>query len=212
MDVLASINHFITSSISQWGYVAIFFLMTLSSMCIPVSSEVVLLFGGFLAYQAQLNVIAVIIWGTLGNLAGSIIAYYIGLYGGRPLFLKWGKYFFVKEKELDWAEKWFARYGHETVFFGRMIPIVRAFISVPAGVAEMNFAKFSIYTLLGALPWDIALVLGGYYLGTKWDSITPYFRSATNIILLALVIVIVAYVLYHIKVRRPRSRQQEQND
>ena len=198
---MEAFTNVILNFITQWGYLAVFFLMTLSSMCIPVSSEVVILFAGFLASQGKLSLIPVILWATAGNLSGSILAYYIGRVGGRPLFLRYGRYVFIKERELDRAERWFEKYGHEAVLIGRMVPVIRAFISVPAGVAEMRFGKFLIYSTVGVIPWDIGLALAGYFLGEQWHEITKYFDVAT-IIVSALLLVAVAYFVYiHLKQR-----------
>lgn len=205
MGVLELLNNFITSSISQWGYPAIFLLMMLSSICIPIPSEIVLLFAGYLAFQGKLSIIAVILWGTLGNLSGSVIAYYIGLKGGRPLFLRYGRYVFIKERELQWAEHWFARFGHETVFFGRMVPVIRAFISLPAGVAEMNVMKFNVYTVLGVLPWSVGLAYAGYLLGANWDTITKYFRFISWGVAAILAVAVAVFVFYHFRVRPKRT-------
>lgn len=207
MDILADLNNLILSSISQWGYLAIFLLMTLSSMCIPIPSEVVLLFAGYLAFQGKLNMLGVISTSALGNLAGSIISYYIGLKGGRPLFLRYGRYVFVKEKELKWAENWFERFGHETVFFGRMVPVIRAFISVPAGIAEMNFIKFNVYTFLGVLPWSIGLAYAGFFLGANWEQITKYFSTLSLIIMTILIGLVAIFLLKHLKLK-PRQENK----
>lgn len=196
---MEALTNLILESINQWGFPAIFILMTLSSMCIPIPSEVVLLFSGYLAYQGQMNVTAVITVSAFGNLLGSVVAYYIGLKGGRPLFLKYGKYVFVRERELDWAERWFEKYGHETVFFGRMVPMVRAFVSVPAGVAEMNFVKFNIYTILGVLPWSIGLTWAGYALGSRWHDITKYFSLSSVVVLVVLVAVVAGFLIWHLR-------------
>lgn len=196
---MEALTNAILHSINQWGFPAIFIFMTLSSMCIPIPSEVVLLFSGYLAFQGQMNMPAVIAVSALGNLVGSIIAYYIGLKGGRPLFLKYGKYVFIKERELDWAERWFEKYGHETVFFGRMVPMVRAFVSVPAGVAEMNFVKFNIYTILGVLPWSIGLTWAGYALGSRWHDITKYFSLGSIVVFVALAALAAGFLIWHIK-------------
>jgi len=202
---MEALTNLILDSINQWGFPAIFILMTLSSMCIPIPSEVVLLFSGYLAFQGEMNMAAVIAVSALGNLTGSVIAYYVGLKGGRPLFLKYGKYVFVRERELDWAERWFEKYGHETVFFGRMVPMVRAFVSVPAGVAEMNFLKFNIYTLLGVLPWSIGLTWAGYTLGSRWHDITKYFSVASIIVLIVLLAGVAVFLYAHIKRRNGRN-------
>ncbi len=189
----------ILNTISHWGLPAIFLLMTLSSMCIPIPSEVVLLFSGYLAFQGRMDITWIIVISVLGNVLGSLIAYYIGLVGGRPLFLKYGKYVFVKERELDWAEHWFARFGHETVFFGRMVPMIRAFISIPAGIAEMNFAKFNIYTILGSLPWSIGLVYGGYVLGSRWHQITQYFTLVSVVALVLVLGLVAGFLIWHVR-------------
>lgn len=189
----------ILSYISHWGYPAIFILMTLSSMCVPIPSEVVLLFSGYLVFQGKLDMFPVIALSAVGNLLGSYVAYYIGLKGGRPLFLRYGRYVFVKERELDWAERWFEKYGHETVFFGRMVPMIRAFISVPAGIAEMNPIKFNIYTFLGVLPWSIGLAYAGYYLGAKWQTITSYFTLASIIVAVIFLAAVAYFVYIHLK-------------
>jgi membrane protein DedA with SNARE-associated domain len=200
-----SLTNAITSSISIWGYPAIFILMTLSSMCMPVSSEVVILFAGFLAYQGQLDLFPIIIWATAGNIFGSVLAYYIGMLGGRPFIEKYGKYVFVKQKEIAWADHWFEKYGHETVFFGRMIPVVRAVISVPAGISRMNMGKFLVYSTLGALPWDAGLAYAGYALGSQWHNITKYFNAAT-IIVVAIIFVAIAYFVYaHVKRKNKKN-------
>jgi membrane protein DedA with SNARE-associated domain len=201
--VLETLNDLMLGSISQWGYFAIFLLMALSSICIPIPSQVVLLFAGYLAFQGKLNIIWVISSGVLGNLIGSIIAYYIGLKGARPLFLRYGKYVFVKEKELKWAENWFERFGHETVFFGRMVPLLRALISVPAGIAKMNLIKFNIYTFLGVLPWTIGLTYGGFILGANWEKIIKYFSGLSWIMAVILLIAVLAFILLRMK-QKPR--------
>lgn len=203
--MLEFLTNFIIDTISQWGYPAIFILISLSSMCIPIPSEIVLLFAGYLAYMGKLDLITVIAVGITGNLLGSVVAYYIGLKGGRPLFLRYGKYVFVKEKELRWAESWFERFGHETVFFGRMIPIIRAFISVPAGVAEMNPVKFNVYTFLGVLPWSIGLSYAGYMLGANWDKITGYFSITSLVVAGILGLAILVFIFYHLRFRTERS-------
>lgn len=194
--MLEALTDLILSFIGQWGYLAIFILMGLSSMCIPIPSEIVLLFAGYLAFQGKLSMLGVISSGALGNLIGAMVAYYIGLKGGRPLFLRYGKYVFVKERELRWAEHWFDRFGHETVFFGRMVPVIRAFISVPAGVAEMKLMKFTAYTILGILPWTIGLAYAGLILGQNWRTLPGYFQGAGLVIIVLALVALLALYLY----------------
>jgi membrane protein DedA with SNARE-associated domain len=170
-------EHLITDYILQYGYLAVFVLMVLESACIPVPSEVTMLFGGALANSAfvaslgskgeQLNFVLVALLGTLGNLVGSWIAWAVGYAGGRPLIERWGRFVFLRKHELDRAEAWFGRHGQTAVLVSRVLPVVRTFISLPAGVAEMPFARFSLYTFVGCLPWTFALTAVGYALGSQ---------------------------------------------
>ncbi|MCX5751544.1 MAG: DedA family protein [Candidatus Saganbacteria bacterium] len=164
----------VTSIISQIGYIGITVLMTFESACIPIPSEIIMPFSGFLVSAGKLNLILVTLAGAFGNLIGAVITYAIGYYGGRPFILKYGKYFFVKEKEVHHAEKFFERWGDFSVFLSRNLPIIRTFISLPAGVAEMNFPKFAIYSFLGSIPWCFALTYIGFMLGSNWMLIRKY--------------------------------------
>jgi membrane protein DedA with SNARE-associated domain len=179
-------EHFIRVAIEDYGYLAVFLLMVLESACIPIPSEVTMLFGGAAAnatfaatipgHPAHLNFLLVGLLGTVGNLVGSWLAYWVGRRGGRPLIERWGKYVFLRPHEIDRAEVWFERHGHEAVFVSRLLPVVRTFISLPAGVAEMPPGKFTAYTFAGCLPWTFARAGGGYALGAKWTTVERYFR------------------------------------
>ncbi|HXF56664.1 MAG TPA: DedA family protein [Actinomycetota bacterium] len=172
--------------IEDYGYLAVFVLMVLESACIPIPSEVTMLFGGAAANAAfaatlpgdpaPLDFLLVGLVGTLGNVVGSWIAYWVGLRGRRPLVERWGRYLLVRPHELDRAEAWFARHGHAAVFVSRLLPVVRTFISLPAGVAEMPFGKFTLYTFVGCLPWTFALAGVGYALGSQWHLVERFFR------------------------------------
>ena len=148
--------------IATYGYLAIFVLMLAESACIPVPSELIMTFGGALAAGAvpgtQLNLIGVILAGTAGNVAGSYIAWAAGRYGGQPAVRKWGKRFRLREHDLDRAITWFDRHGGKAVLIGRMLPVVRTFISLPAGIAEMPAVRFGIYTTIGCIPWTAAMM------------------------------------------------------
>ena len=148
-DILVSISAFITGLIVQFGYLGIFVAMVLESAALPVPSEIIMPFAGFVVFQGRLDFLLVLIAGTLGNLAGSIILYYIGLKGGRPILLRYGKYIMVSEKEMKIADNWFKRFGSKVIFFSRMLPVVRTFISLPAGTARLDFKNFCFYTLAG---------------------------------------------------------------
>jgi membrane protein DedA with SNARE-associated domain len=174
--VLAIFTDFVTNEIVQYGYLAIFVLMLLESACIPIPSEVTMLFGGalasagFVAAGQELDLFWVVMAGTGGNVVGSWIAYWAGAVGGRPLVDRFGRYLLVRPHEVDRAHAWFERHGDVTVFVSRLLPVVRTFISVPAGVARMNVVKFTIYTVLGCLPWTFALAWIGYILGDNWEA------------------------------------------
>jgi membrane protein DedA with SNARE-associated domain len=185
-------QHLITDYVLHYGYLAVFVLMVLESACIPVPSEVTMLFGGalanasFLASLGQpsehLNFVVVALVGAVGNLVGSWIAWGVGYRGGRPLVERWGRYVLLRQHELDRAEVWFDRHGQTAVFVSRLLPVVRTFISLPAGVAQMRFTRFSLYTLLGCLPWTFALTAVGYALGSQWDVVERYFRPVSYVV------------------------------
>jgi membrane protein DedA with SNARE-associated domain len=157
-----------TEFIGSAGVVAVFLLMTLESACIPIPSEAIMLFAGFSVSKGELTLFGIVAAGVLGNLAGSWIAYAIGYYGRLDLLEK-NKLIHISPKHLAWADNWFERYGAPTVFFSRMLPIVRTFISLPAGVAKMPFRRFSLYTLAGSIPWVLALAIVGEKVGDNWE-------------------------------------------
>jgi membrane protein DedA with SNARE-associated domain len=157
-----------TEFIGSAGDLGVFVLMLLESACIPVPSEAIMLFAGFSVSKGELTLFGVVAAGVLGNLAGSWIAYAVG-YFGRIDLLEKNKLIHISPKHLKWADDWFARYGAATVFFSRMLPIVRTFISLPAGVAKMPFWRFTAYTLAGCIPWVLALALVGEAVGENWE-------------------------------------------
>jgi membrane protein DedA with SNARE-associated domain len=197
--VLAFLAPFVTDLVSNYGYLGIFVLMLLGSACIPIPSEIVMAFGGALASETfadqvlgdpskSLSLLGVIVVGVLGSLAGSLLAYWLGYAGGRPMVDRWGKYLMLRPHEVDRAQDWFERHGEATVFWSRLIPLVRAFISLPAGVARMNLGAFTLYTTLGLLPWTIGLALAGRSLGDQWNDVERFIAPvsiATGIVLLA---------------------------
>jgi len=188
---------FITGIILAGGYPAIVFFMTLESACIPVPSEIVMPFAGYLAYSTgTFDLISLTIAGTVGNLIGSTIAYWVGLKAGRPFVLKYGKYILLRKRHLDLAESWFTKYGEATTLFSRMLPIVRTFISLPAGTAKMNFKKFLLFTTIGSVPWNFALAYVGFSLGPSWQGILTWFEAFDIVIVIA-VIALIAFLLLH---------------
>jgi membrane protein DedA with SNARE-associated domain len=172
--LLAIFSDTVTRWILDYGYLAIFVLMLLESACVPIPSEVTMLFGGALASVGfageaqQLNLLLVILAGTAGNLVGSWLAYVAGAVGGRPLLERFGRYLLIRPHEVDRAHTWFERHGDPAVFFGRLLPVIRTFISLPAGIARMNIVRFTAYTVLGCLPFVTAIAYLGYHAGDRW--------------------------------------------
>jgi membrane protein DedA with SNARE-associated domain len=168
--------------------------MTLESACVPIPSEVTMLFGGALASAGfagagdELSLVGVVAAGTLGNLVGSWLAYWAGAAGGRPLVDRFGRYLLIRPHEVERAHDWFERHGQAAVFFSRLLPVVRTFISLPAGVAQMGFLRFTIYTILGCLPWTLGLALLGVELGDRWDAVEEVLRPIAWVIALAIVV------------------------
>ena len=178
--------HWITDFITRVSYQGIFILMLLESTGVPIPSEVTMPFGGFLASTNKLNFWWVVLAGTLGNLVGSWLAYFLGWWGEgtvvRVAIRRWGKYLLISEEELNRAEKWFNRFGDPIVFFSRLAPVIRTFISFPAGIAKMNFLKFTIYTFLGSFLWSYFLTWIGLTLGDNWGLLERYFRQFEMVI------------------------------
>ncbi len=186
-----------TEFIGSAGVAAVFLLMTLESACIPIPSEAIMLFAGFAVSKGELTLFGIVAAGVLGNLVGSWIAYAVGYYGRLDLLEK-NKLIHISPKHLAWADTWFERYGSATVFFSRMLPIIRTFISLPAGVAKMPFWRFSLFTLAGSIPWVLALALIGESVGANWEDWRHKLGYLDYVVLAA----IVAGVVYWLVKRR----------
>jgi membrane protein DedA with SNARE-associated domain len=197
-DLLSWISSILVEIISRSGYLGVTISMALESACIPIPSEIVMPFSGYLVSLGRFSLWSVTVWATIGNLAGSLMAYFIGYYGGRPLVLKYGRYILINHDELNRADHWFSKYGPLTIFFSRMLPVIRTFISLPAGIARMNLPKFMIYTFLGSLPWNFGLTYLGMILGNQWKDLEDYFRKFDYLILIILVSIIVWFVKSHL--------------
>ena len=193
--IIETVTNFAIYLIENLGYWGVFIGMTIESACIPLPSEVIMPLAGFVVYEGKMSLIGITVVGVLGNLVGSLIAYFVGLKGGRPFLEKYGKYVLISHNKLEMAHNWFEKYGHEAVLISRMLPIIRTFISFPAGIAEMDLKKFIIYTLLGSIPWVLALGYIGVLLGPNWNIIEKYFRYMDIIVGIGLVIFI-AYIIY----------------
>jgi membrane protein DedA with SNARE-associated domain len=188
----------LTKIIETGGYPGITFLMTLESMVIPVPSEAIMPFAGFLQFMGKMSFINILIFSTLGSIVGSLISYGIGFYGGRPVIEKWGKYLLLNEKHLIATENFFNRFGAKTIFFSRFIPGVRHLISIPAGTGKMPLSKFIIYTIMGAGMWNSFLTYLGYKLGSNWAAIRKY----SEVIDIVLAILIMALIIFYIHKQR----------
>ena len=194
------IVEFATNVVADLGLAGIFVLMTLESACIPIPSEATMLFAGFNVANGEYSLFAAVAVGSVANLVGSWIAYAIGYYGRIDILEKHGKKLHVKKSHLEWADRWFERHGDATVFFSRMLPIIRTFISLPAGVAKMPFWRFSALTLLGCIPWGLMLTLIGKAAGAHWEA----WKDSLHYVDYAVAAMIVGGVIYLI-VRRRRQ-------
>jgi membrane protein DedA with SNARE-associated domain len=198
------VQHFITS----YSYLAVFLLMLAESACIPVPSEVIMLLGGALAAGAvpgaHPNLALIIVAGVAGNVAGSYVAWGAGRYWGQAAVRRWGRYVGLRGHDIDRATRWFDRHGSAAVLVGRCVPVVRTFISLPAGIAAMAPLRFGIYTTIGCIPWTAALGIAGYYLGSNWQSVANGFHGPSYVIAAVIVIALIAAVL----VLRRRARKQ----
>ena len=195
-------QHFIT----QYGYLAVFLLMLAESACIPIPSEVIMLFGGALAAGAvpgaHPSLLGIIVAGVLGNLAGSYVAWAVGKYAGQAAVRRWGRRVGIREHDIDRATAWFERHGASAVLFGRVVPVVRTFISLPAGFAGMPAIRFGLFTTLGCIPWTAALAIAGYALGANWQSVANGFHGPTYAIAGIIVVAAAAAIVLHLRRRR----------
>jgi membrane protein DedA with SNARE-associated domain len=175
--IIEALASFIIAVISWGGYTGVILLMAIESACIPLPSEIIMPFSGYLVFRGEFGLFWVGLAGAFGCVVGSVPAYYLGLYGGRPLIEKYGKYVLVSRHDLDIADRWFERYGDWAIFFSRLLPVVRTFISFPAGVAKMNVPRFIVYTFVGSFPWCLGLTYIGMKLGENWDTLGVYFHK-----------------------------------
>lgn len=203
--VISAVAGFIIATIGGMGYRGIVLLMAIESACIPLPSEIVMPFSGYLVFTGKLNLWAVALAGAVGCVLGSLLAYYVGLQGGRPLLRKYGRFLLISQRDMDLADRWFERYGEITIFASRLLPVVRTFISFPAGVARMRLMRFVVLTFLGSYIWSLGLAWVGFKLGQHWDTLGVYFHRFDAVIVAAAVVVLVWYVRRHmLEVRKRR--------
>jgi len=191
----ATIEHFV----QHYGYLAIFVLMALESACIPIPSEVTMPVAGFFAAHGSLNLWVAGLIGALANLAGSLVAYAVGATGGRAFVVRWGRFVRLNPHHLDRAEAWFKNFGDRAVFWSRLLPVIRTFISLPAGAARMELKRFSVYSFAGSVPWSFGLAIGGYELGRNWTKLAHNVELVSIGVALAAV---AAAVLFAMRARR----------
>jgi membrane protein DedA with SNARE-associated domain len=196
--------------ISNLGYPGILFLMMLESACMPVPSEIVMPFAGYLVSEGTTTMTfwGVVLIGSLGCTLGSIVAYVAGYYAGRPLILRYGKYILLREKHLVAAEKWFSKYGDKATFLARLTPVIRTVVSLPAGIAKMNFKKFVLYSFVGSVPWNIMLTYIGFWLGPNWESIKGVFRYLDVLVVVGIVAFVIFYVMRYRRNKAQKAAPQ----
>lgn len=207
--IVEKLAEYIVLGISALGYFGVAALMALESMIAPVPSEVVMPFAGYLVAQGRFNFWIVLGASSLGSIIGSLLSYYIGYYGGRPLVIKFGKYLLLEEEHLDWTEKWFKKQGDKTIFISRFIPVVRHLISMPAGIAKMAMHKFLVYTFIGATIWNFILLYAGFKLGAHWNRIHMLSKELDVIFIAAVLLFLAYFVWAHRKKKKIKQGKDE---
>lgn len=209
--IIEILSAFIVATISALGYPGVVLLMGIESACIPLPSEIIMPFSGYLVYTGRFSLWAVSVAGAVGCVLGSLVAYWAGMYGGRPFIEKYGRYVLISRHDLDLADRWFARRGELIVFASRLLPVVRTFIAFPAGVARMNLTRFVVYTFLGSLPWCLGLAYVGQKLGEQWDkndALKTWFHRFDFVIGIIGVVAVAWWVWRHVKNgRRPIEKE-----
>jgi len=185
------------------GWPGVVIMMAIESACIPLPSEIIMPLSGWMLIRAQgldaSYTLLAAFYGAVGNVLGSALAYWVGRSGGRPLIEKYGRYVLISRHDLELADRWFARYGDWAVFFSRLLPVVRTFISFPAGVARTNFPKFLILTFAGSFPWSWGLAFAGYQLGEHWEEIRALMRPFDIPIIIGLILLLALYIYHHLR-------------
>lgn len=201
-DILAAIATFITATISTMGYGGVALLMAIESACIPLPSEIIMPFSGSLVSSGRFTLFGAALAGAIGCVIGSVVAYAAGRFGGRQFVLRYGRYLLIAPSDVALADRWFERHGQFAIFASRLLPVIRTFISLPAGIARMRFIPFVIWTFVGSLPWCYALAWAGMKLGANWTALEPWFRRFDVLIGAAIVAGAVIWVRHHLKAIR----------
>ncbi len=188
-------SEYILNLISGLGYIGMFLGMVLEAILIIIPSEFILATGGILAANGVFSFIGAFITGLIGSVFCAVIIYAMGYYGGRPFIEKYGKFFFMKKEDIEKSDKWFAKYGMKAALFGRCLPIIRTFISLPIGIAKLDFKKFILYTTIGSIPWTLVFVGAGFYLGDNWTIVSSYISNLKLPIIITLGLLVAWYFL-----------------
>ncbi|MBI3231979.1 MAG: DedA family protein [Candidatus Doudnabacteria bacterium] len=204
-EVISTLTAFITNTISTLGYPGVAVLMGIESACIPLPSEIIAPFAGFLAYQGRFTLWGIALTGGIGSMAGSFITYEIGKLGGRPIIERYGKYILISKHDLDIADKFFAKYGNLSTFIGRLLPVVRTFISLPAGISKVPLVPFLIYSFVGSVIWTYVLAYFGMKLGENWNTLRDKLHGFDTAIIIFILIGGVCWVYRHFKHMRSYS-------
>lgn len=207
-QILVLLATFVIWIISTLGYTGIVVAMAIESACIPLPSEVIMPFSGYLVSRGRFSLWGVSVAGALGCTLGSAVAYAAGAYGGRPFIMQYGRYFLISAHELDRADRWFARYGMAATFISRLLPVIRTFISLPAGIARVPFLPFLAYAFLGSLPWSWVLAYVGMLLGEHWDRVGEVLHSLDVVIVLVLVAGVAWFLWRHWPRRVPQPEEE----
>ena len=202
MGLTEFLAQYVTAFIDKTGYISVFIMMIMESMVFPLPSEAVMPFAGFLIAESRFTFPLVIFFSTAGSIAGSLLSYWIGRYGGEPFIERFGKFLLLNREDLTATEKFFKKYGDATIFICRFIPVIRHLISIPAGMGRMNLVKFSIYTIIGAGLWNAFLTVCGFYLRKNWEAVMQYSR----IVDIVVIVLLVAGLIYFIKRHLSRKR------
>ncbi len=208
-SIFEAISEWCTHVIDVTHYPGVFFLMALESMIAPIPSEAVMPFAGFLAFEGKMSMAWIAVWSTLGSITGSLLSYWMGMYGGRPLVLKVGKYLLLNVHHLDATERYFNRYGAWTVFICRFIPVVRHFISIPAGMGRMPMRRFLPMTIIGAFMWNMFLAWAGFKLRENWNSLRDYFHYIDIVIVVMIGLVVAAFIWRQIMEWHAQKKSRE---
>src|ERR1041384_3391422 len=209
--IIEYLSYFIIATISALGYMGVVLLMAIESACVPLPSEIIMPFSGYLVSIGEMNLWGVAVAGAVGCVLGSLIAYWVGMYGGRQLIEKYGRYILLSRHDLDLADRWFSKYGEIIGFVSGLLPAIRTFIAFPAGVARMNLTKFVIYTFAGSLPWCLGLAYVGQKLGEQWnkdDTLKTWFHRFDFVIGIVGVLAVTWWVWRHVKHSRPNHSEK----